>query len=273
MKTGFLMIFRAVRARRRGFVLAVVLPPAVAMVLLVLVPVAGWHLTYEHPLRTRSEKSVVDGLQGETGEQFDRVAQLARDQRFLEARLALAERKEIGLSLDLAERILQVEMDGVPLRQSPILEAHVSKALPYALFQEGPNREMPPALLTLSRARATIPKAPIRIVEAPRDTVEAAARPPLAIPEDDLPPHVLLTFEEKVILYIRPVPDTFPGALLGMAYRTGEHLRLETRTVAHILRGQVPTPVAWVEVEVAPSDARAIYRALSNEAHLALRLP
>jgi len=190
---------------------------------------------------------------------------LAQRAEFLEARLAAAADGDISLALDLADSTLVIEMDGVPLRRCRVLDYRADHAAEQAAAA-GDS----PALFTLVEATASIPHAPIRTVKAPADTTEASTQPPLEIPEETRAAYATLRFDRGVVVHLRPAEASASSRLIGegrWAWARGE-------SAARTLRA-LPTgdrPEAWIEIELAPADIKAVFRALPDEALLALRL-
>jgi hypothetical protein len=128
-----------------------------------------------------------------------------------------------------------------------------------------------PRLFTLERAIATIPHSPVRVVTAPKDSVEAAARPPLDIPTETHDTHVLLHFDQGLTLKIEQPPSSVTEGIRGTLFDAGARLRTAGDAFVSLLHGRLPAHELRIEVELSGDDARAVYRALPPDAKLALR--
>lgn len=228
--------------RRRAWLLAA-LPPAAAFVLLVLVPVLP---------RPRAESA----------------ATVHPDVAFLTARLAMAEENEPGVSLDAAAGFVVLEQQGVMLRTAPLRAVRADRAAVAALRDSVDV----PARFTLQRAAATIPKAPVRVVEAPRDTVEAQRRPRVETRAETDAVYVVLVFDRGLAVVLVPAEADAWEAARGRLLLLAEDVRAAGRTVAAVAQGRRPTPRRRVVVTLDPADARALYRALPEGASWAVRL-
>ncbi|QXD15278.1 hypothetical protein GQ464_018080 [Rhodocaloribacter litoris] len=186
---------------------------------------------------------------------------------FLAARLALADQNQIGLSLDLVERTLQIEIAGVPVRVCSLRDVRLGRALAVRGFPEAGG----PRLFTLEHAVATLPHTPIRVVRAPRDTTEYRSRPPLDVPVETTEPHFALYFDGGLVLHVSPSPSHSPWTRLRFSLM--ERLATTSRDVRRLLHGSLPRAARRIEVKLSPEDAKAVYRALPPGGRLALRMP
>ncbi len=189
---------------------------------------------------------------------------------FLKNRLEMAAQDEITLAVDLADSVLFLEIQGVTVRQVPVARYRLSRALERARRQHRLTQWLAQPF-TLERTDATVPRAPVRVVTAPRDTTEAQARPPQEIPVETSPTHFALHFDRGLSIRVdQPASPTgfFKKALFSLKERT----RTAGRSAGRLARGQAPEHALWIWLELAPEDAKAIYRALPDDARLALRL-
>lgn len=195
-----------------------------------------------------------------------RLDSLQRRHAFLAARLDLAARNAIGLSVDLADRVVQVEIGGVPVRRCAIQRVQMGPASAQAMFPR-----VAPRLFTLERAIATIPHSPVRVVTAPKDSIEAAARPPLDVTTETHDTHVLLYFDQGLTLKIEQSPSSVAEGIRGTLFDAKARLHTAGDVVVSLLHGRLPEHELRIEVELSGDDARAVYRALPPDARLALR--
>jgi hypothetical protein len=239
---------------------------------MVFLPVVG-KIVEDHAARISGEtRTSSEGVaQSGTDAEVDRgeADSLRHREAFLEARHAVAKSERIGLVLDLSERVLYIETHGVTLRACSLASVRVSKAARRAIraaeAPEGP-------VFVLSAEYATVPKAPIRHVDAPRDTAEANARPPLETPVETRGAHSALHFGEAIRLRIAPDTRNVGDGLAGFILDVRERVRDLRGTLGLISDARLPRPVPWIRLEMSPVDTRAVYRALPPEAHLAVRL-
>lgn len=266
---------RAVHADRRSkwrFYGSFLAPVVVMFLLLVILPNIGTLLNASVQKPEEESSSAPDEQRpAEDGEPGD--AALADSLRhrlaFLEARAAVATSEEIGLVLDVTDRVLWIEIRGVTLRACSLASVRISRAARQAIrSSNGPEGPV----FTLTHELATIAKAPIRHVEAPRDTAEANARPPLETPVETRAPHVLLHFGDSLRVRIVPTASGPADDLAGFLLDVKERFRDLGTTTRALVDGRLPRSVAWVRLEMSPSDARAVFRALPPGARLAVEL-
>lgn len=229
----------------RPFWLAALVPSAFALFLLVVAPLAFG------PPAALPPDAPADSLM--------------RRAAFLEARLAAAEDGALSLSLDLADSTLTIESGGVPLRRCRVHAYRTGPAAAHA-YASG---EDTPALFHLAALGGTIPRVPVRAVEAPADSAEAASRPPAEVPVETRAAYATLRFDRGLVVHLRPSEASVGSRVLGGGRWAWERAASAARTA--VARGA--SAEAWVEVELAPEDVRAVYRALPDGGHLALRLP
>jgi hypothetical protein len=188
---------------------------------------------------------------------------LAVLRQFLQQRLEIAATRKVGLVVDLTEARMTLEIGGVPVREIPV---EIRKKPPRTLFSA---QDKP---FILQGYLASIPKVPVTEVEAPRDTVEAQQRPPiLPPPEDSGGVWVYLEFDQGVELWLLTPPATLSEQVARWYFTLSTRLWREGRLLARLLRGQpMPIPLPIV-LELPAADVRAVFRALPDSAHLALR--
>lgn len=256
LTAGFSLIRKGVtHVRRAGslFWTALVAPPLVVLLLVVFLP--SMRLLNQAP-----------SIQDENGTAAVLLDSLQQQQAFLEARLALADKDAAGLSLDLVDGVLQVEMQGVPIRRCTMQHVRMNRASAQVMFAGTSTR-----LFTLEAATATIPHVPVRVVAAPKDSMEAAARPPLDFSTETHDTRIFLHFDQGLTLMIRQPSSSFSEGLRGTLFELKERLDTAGDALAALLQGHLPAHDLRIEVELSGADARAVYRTLSPEAGLALR--
>lgn len=181
-------------------------------------------------------------------------------------RLAMAERPEAAVTLDLVDSTLTLSIQGVPVRTVPVRRFRISASL----RNEKARARLAPLLtepFTLKSARSTIPRVPLQV--APRDTVEAQARAPLTPPVETRPIHFTLWFDRGLTLSIDQAGSRGVRRVFS---RTATRVRAARYTITRLARGRAADPDYWIRLELDAADARAFYRALPADARLALRL-
>lgn len=189
---------------------------------------------------------------------------------YLLSRWELSKGDSISLTLNLRDSLASLEMKGTPIRQCRILRFEVSRALE-RLQAKGRLHEWSAMPFKLQNDLATLPKAPVRVVTAPKDTLEAQARAREEIPVEKNEVHFTLEFDRNLTLAIVQAQDlTFDGKMRKWSYELKRSWAEVKEAVQAVLRGELPQHRMLIELELTQEDAKAIYRALPRQAGLAL---
>ena len=261
------------------FVISLILPPLVVFLLVVLLPAVTYR--FEESSRTASGPSPVTwvkkltriGKQGELHELSEKRKTLQSEEKFEQVRLQLAGSGEICLSVDLREGVVTLEFKGIPLRQCKIQSYKMSDSI-RRLRAKGQLSQWLDTSFTVQEEWATIPKAPIRIKEAPKSAEEAEQAPPDDVPVETQDVNFTLQFDRNLTLSVKQIQ---PSSFSKRWQNTFSDLRQTLRTTGEALRSLFPSKNwsqdhPWIELELSREDAKAIYRALPQNAEMALRL-
>lgn len=200
----------------------------------------------------------------------NRLVEIDTRQAYLQSRWALAKGDSISLAVDLRDSLISLEMKGTPIRQCRILRFDMSRALE-RLQAKGRLHEWLATPFLLENDFATLPKTPIRVITAPRDTLEAQARAEETIPLEKNEVHFTLRFDRNLTLSIEQAQDlTFQGRIKKWLYELQRSYALMAEGLQALARGELPQHRMLIELELSQEDAKAIYRALPQRAGLAL---
>lgn len=200
----------------------------------------------------------------------ERLLDLDIRRAYLLSRWELSKGDSISLTLNLRDSLASLEMKGTPIRQCRILRFDVSRAL-QRLQTKGRLHEWSATPFKLQSDLATLPKAPVRVVTAPKDTLEAQARAKEEIPLEKNEVHFTLEFDRNLTLAIVQAQDlTFDGRLKKWSYEWKRSWAAVKEAVQALQRGDLPEHRMLIELELSQEDAKAIYRALPRQAGLAL---
>jgi hypothetical protein len=190
---------------------------------------------------------------------------------FLQSRLQLSQTDAVSLSVDLVDSTACLEIKGVVVRSCQVPMFTIS-ALGQHLRRTGQVRQWLSTPFTLQQERATLPKAPIRIREAPKDTVEAALiEDEIPMEENDLT--VTLSFDRNLSLAIKTSPTGgWAGWRRQIARGIGESWQRARVEIDGLMHLTSPAPEIHISLELTREDAKAIYRALPPDGRLALRM-
>ena len=203
-------------------------------------------------------------------EMLARMSALEIEQAFLRSRQKLAATDSLGLSVDLTDSVAFIELAGVPVRPCKIAGIKMSGRL-----QRLRTHRLAATWLSmpfvLQSATASIPKVPIRVIEAPRDTAEANARNDemMAIEQGEV--YFRLNFDKYLSLSIAQTERSAWGWARRLRYILRRSFASAREDLATLARLELPTSRLHIRLEISKEDATAIYRALPANAELALR--
>jgi hypothetical protein len=272
--------FHFLRQSRKAkiiFFVSLLLPLLVVFVLTVLLPVAA------NPFKESAGEvskeaaepladSTLAEISSERRELAQKMATLEIDQAFWQARLQLAKGDSICLAVDLLDSVATLEVKGVPMRQCKILRYRRSGVIK-RLRSQGRLQPWLAEPFVLQKELATLPKAPIRIKEAPKDTIEASESKGQDLPIEQRDAEFTLHFDRNLTLVVEQAQaPSFKGRLRELWYDVRRIFGDAGDALIALLHLQLPQHRIWIEVELTREDAKAIYRALPSRAGLALRL-
>jgi|GEM_PF-463461 hypothetical protein len=198
---------------------------------------------------------------------------LKLEENFLRSQLAEAKSDSIHLVVDLEDSSCNLQVRGVKIRECRISRYRVSRAV--RRIAAGPGiLEWLDQPFHARKQWGTIPKAPIKIRKAPRDTTEANRTVDQAVPVENADVGFAVLFDRNLSLEILQAEGfSFTGFFRQFWYRirgTGIRFREEWDAVLH---GHSPRHSLHIQLVMPRSDAKAIYRALPKNAGLVLRIP
>ena len=179
----------------------------------------------------------------------------------------------IGAILDLPDSLMLLVCHGVVLRTCPILQYRLSPLRGSFPFNRR-LRRMCESILTVDAGISTIPKIPITVKKAPRDTAaDAKERNTCSMPRNgivaaelwfDLPLKIRIhersLFSITNILFVSPVHRLYSG---WIAF---------SRDIVALFRGKsVPVSID-ISIELSHDDATVFYRAFPMHGKLAIRI-
>ena len=156
----------------------------------------------------------------------------------------------------------------------PVSSFRMSQAIPHVARLDSLHTWLYPPFQLLSES-ATIPKAPIRIMDAPKDTIEAEAMAGQEIPIENNDVHFTLEFSRNLTVRIeQEQPPSSSSEFKKKFAFDMERIFAEARTtIRNLKRKNLPDHKLWIEVVVSREDAKAIYRAIPTRLQMALFLP
>ena len=203
----------------------------------------------------------------------NKMVDLKSEELFLNSQVAMAKRDSINLIVNLVDSMVSLNIQGVNIRECKIHHYKLSHAFKHIkanpLFFEWLSEPF-----TLQDEWATTAKVPIKIRKAPKDTIEAKKykTEPAALDKPDI--YFTLQFDRNLFLRVNQIEsNSFWGWLRRWLYNKILFLKMFKDTFITFFHLTTPQNPFWIEIKIFKNDALAIYRALPNNAALALRLP
>lgn len=199
--------------------------------------------------------------------------QLKTEEAFLQAQLQMAKNDSIGLCINLRDSVISLQIRGVDIRTCKIEQFRISHSFKH-LQASGAALNWLSSSFELIRDWSSIPKAPIKVKKAPKDTLEAnqtKSEPYTELGKNDV--YLTLQFDRNLIVNIRQTQTpSWHGRFWKLIYGAKSKFFILENRITALLNGHLPSNLRWIELEIAQNDAVAIYRALPHRALLALRL-
>ncbi len=271
---NLLPFFKNRLAAQITFIVVFLIPVVMVAIPLVFMPVfnAGVAMK-ESDARPRSP-GLAAGIAAPDRESAEELIAIGIEEAYVDALLDLARKDSVMLSIDLRDSVVAMLIKGVPVRKCPITHFRMSRAIPHAARVDTLHSFLYPPF-QLRKEWATIPKAPIRIMNAPKDTIEAEAMAGQEIPIEDNDVHFTLEFNRNLtVLFEQEQPPSSTSEFRKKIKFDLERIFTEARaTIRGLKKKRLPEHKLWIEVTISREDAKAIYRALPTRLGMALRLP
>jgi hypothetical protein len=197
--------------------------------------------------------------------------QLVRDKAFVTARLSMAANDSIGVTLNLQDSLVQLEVKGVVLRQIHYREAEISRFF----------RSFNPAVYTktfskpfkISEFGGTIVQDPITVKKAPKDSIEAAKN----ITSVDTTKiefvewHMLLN-HILIVSFVQSDREFSKMDKTALQYRYNRYYNNLTGNIRDMLHLKKPVFYPQITIFIPKNEAKSFYRALSRKGEVVIRL-
>jgi len=199
-----------------------------------------------------------------------------KEKAWIESRLKMAAGDSIGLSVDLEQRRIQLELKGVVLLSSKIRDFSISG---FFLKMDGNvyfNTFGTP--LTIEQFKSSIEKNPFKIVQAPKDTIAAQAAADAAAKKDSLADENVfwtVNFDRDFELNIQGIDSIAESQnkyKLGKGFEFERDLKNIANSFEHILKFTKPVYTPEILISIPENEAKAILRALPRKALVTIRI-
>ncbi len=229
------------------------------------------------PSRKLAEiKKEVTAEKPENGQEEDKIytdsvfLNLEKERAFLQSRIIMAESDSIYLTINFPDSILELEISGVGVHESKMSSFKVSRMLTkgneYIIYS------MLSAPLTISDDFATIPKEPVMIKMAPKDTSEYK---PDIIPDTSITEPVCYIFKMtngvRIHIY-QEENEKASDKLAILKFDLNDRLRQTWKAIKSVALLKVPEYYPDIRIRIPRSDAKIIYRAIPKKGQIALFL-
>ncbi len=197
---------------------------------------------------------------------------LILDEAFWKARVELSGRGVPCLAVDLVDSLAILEIRGVAVRRCKL--AGIERgALVGRRLQRREFRERLARPFGILGEVATLPKEPIRIEIAPKDTLEAQQAGPRKLEPEEPDLHYVLRIDGGLTLDLRQLETPAPAALKAEQDQRRQARKDEAwAAFTALVQRELPPHETVITLRLPRDDIKALYRALVPEAGLALRL-
>ncbi|HOU01460.1 MAG TPA: hypothetical protein PK719_05305 [Bacteroidales bacterium] len=194
---------------------------------------------------------------------------LLKQKSYLESRVIMANTDSIYLTISLPDSTVNLEISGVSVHTAPIKHYELSR-----IIKKGNEYVISSFLsrpFTIQKDYSSIPKEPLMIKMAPKDTSEYQ---PDIIPDtaDFEPVNYIMEMDNGIRLFIYQDEnklnpgDHFHRITFDFRYRLAAFIE----TLRSVLVFKVPDYHPYIKIRLPRSDAKIIYRAMPKNGQVAL---
>lgn len=197
--------------------------------------------------------------------------ELIHQKAFLNARLTMSGGDSIGLTVNMVDSLVQLEMKGVVLRQVKFQKAEMSRFFEGIKPDAYAHHFSKP--FTITEIEGTIEKNPVIVRKVPKDTIKAAQS---EIKIGTTKPEFIewhLLLDSTLIVSIVQSDEfnrKFDGPLLS--YRLRRHMKTLKSANRDVLRFRNPDYLPEITVFIQANEAKSFFRALPPNGRVVLRL-
>jgi len=251
--------------------------PILVLINNVFIPVANFDLIPGQSENTLGiEDSTKNELKKPTKEQLILLKEIFEKKKnlaFQQNRLLLSRQDSIYLLVNIPDSSVTIEIKGLAARTCKIQSFEMSKRLHYGQHEALLNWLSEP--FSLENELSTIPKTPTLVVEAPKDTAEAAKLPRKPLEPEKTFVQYTLWFSRNLVIEVEqtelPAESDFE---LIRRYKHQHDSLFKRSLIKKIAEPMHPDQPIQIKIKLNEADARAIYRAMphSNYAKFILKL-
>lgn len=187
---------------------------------------------------------------------------------FLESRVELAQRDSAGLTINLGDSLLCLELNGICLHAAIITKSSTSRF--FSSLDPETYLQVFSKPLLINDQQATLAKEPIVTRIAPKDTAEAAQTPPAADTVPDRPLFVKLVADNGFVIFL--CDEALIGSRPEKRYFRNHRVNTVLKNLSTALRFEVPEYMPEIRIYISREDVLSVFRGLPFDASLALKL-
>lgn len=219
--------------------------------------------------RMQEAKSQVEGAPSVNPLLLD----LMKEKAWVESRLKMALGDSVGLSIDLEQHTIQLELKGVVVMNSKIRDYSTSGF--FKRMDGNVYFSMFGSPLTIQKFESSIEKNPFKIVQAPKSAEEAekAVTKKDSLPKENVFWTVKLDRDfELNIQGIDSITESQSKYKLGKGFEFKRDLKNIVNSFEHILKFTKPVYTPEILISIPENEAKAILRALPQKALITIRI-
>lgn len=256
------------------FIILVLSIPAFLIIYGIVLPVRNYKpspTSTTVPMGTDSANASSVSLDDTQLAQVRNIIRKENEKAFQQNKLSLAEKDSIYMVLDLQDSLVILEIKGVTVKKTKIMDMEVSNR--FALI---PHENLLPWIsepFTLTHDLSTIPKSPIVVKQAPKDTIEAAKESSKPRPPDSTGVFYTFYFNRNLLIEVEqsnpPEADVMEKV---KAYRSTKRKEYNQSVIQMLKNPEQTDQPMTIRLVLSDVDARAIFRAVPTNTRLILKL-
>jgi hypothetical protein len=195
---------------------------------------------------------------------------LFKENTYLQSRVLMAETDSVYLTINLSERVINIEISGVVVHSAPITEFEASK-----LITSGDKFTITSLLsapLNIVSDTSSIAKVPFIMKIAPKDTSEFK---PDAIPDTAFyePVNYIFETDRGIKIFVYQSEEIKQGDSKDRFMFDLRHKIINTlAAMKDIIEFKVPEYQPYIKIKIPSADAKIIYRAIPKHGQIGVYL-
>ncbi len=258
------------KPRRSGFKI---------FVLIIVVLLLGFLSVYTYlsvgAVKDRMKVAMAEA--GGTGLVDPSLIDLMKEKAWMESRVKMAGEDSIGLSIDLSEKVIQLELKGLVVMKSKIRDYSASGF--FKKMDANVYFNMFGSPLKITRIESSIEKNPFKVKVAPKDTIEAIAQAEEMARKDsaDNKKNVFWTVKlnrdiDLNIQGIDSISDSQSSYKLGEGFEFKRDMKNIMSSFNQIIKFQKPKYTPEILISIPQNEAKTILNALPKRSMVTIKI-